>query len=123
MTEIEPYSLLDSYGQVCRDLSLDSAESRDLWLAIVHEIERVARKLSDPEAATEQEILGLCDALRIPTFASLGARVRREHRRVKEWQSAPLGFMWSDFMKPKRLIAETSRENYGRFTAQPFERG
>ena len=33
--------------------------------------------------------------------------------------------LWSDFQKPKKLDydAETLTPNYGRFTAQPFERG
>ena len=33
--------------------------------------------------------------------------------------------MWSEFQKPKKLDydAETLTQNYGRFTAQPFERG
>ena len=33
--------------------------------------------------------------------------------------------MWSDFQKPKKLDydPETLTPNYGRFTAQPFERG
>lgn len=31
--------------------------------------------------------------------------------------------MWTGFQKPKRLTCETMTERYGRFSAQPFERG
>lgn len=31
--------------------------------------------------------------------------------------------MWTGFQKPKRLICETMTDRYGRFSAQPFERG
>ncbi|MGH9846119.1 MAG: DNA-directed RNA polymerase subunit alpha [Blastocatellia bacterium] len=31
--------------------------------------------------------------------------------------------MWTGFQKPKRLSCETMTERYGRFSAQPFERG
>src|SRR5215470_5680157 len=31
--------------------------------------------------------------------------------------------MWTGFQKPKRLSCETMTDRYGRFSAQPFERG
>src|SRR6187200_2590489 len=31
--------------------------------------------------------------------------------------------MWTGFQKPKRLTCETMTDRYGRFSAQPFERG
>src|SRR5436309_754163 len=31
--------------------------------------------------------------------------------------------MWTGFQKPKRLTLETMTDRYGRFSAQPFERG
>ncbi|MEO6726531.1 MAG: DNA-directed RNA polymerase subunit alpha [Blastocatellia bacterium] len=31
--------------------------------------------------------------------------------------------MWTGFQKPKRLTCETMTDSYGRFSAQPFERG
>jgi DNA-directed RNA polymerase subunit alpha len=33
------------------------------------------------------------------------------------------GKMWTGFQKPKRLSCETMTDRYGRFSAQPFERG
>lgn len=33
------------------------------------------------------------------------------------------GTMWTGFQKPKRLSCETMTDRYGRFSAQPFERG
>ncbi len=33
------------------------------------------------------------------------------------------GIMWTGFQKPKRLSCENMTEKYGRFSAQPFERG
>ncbi|MCI0524435.1 MAG: DNA-directed RNA polymerase subunit alpha, partial [Acidobacteria bacterium] len=31
--------------------------------------------------------------------------------------------MWTGFQKPKRLSCESMTDRYGRFSAQPFERG
>src|SRR5437763_16591349 len=44
-------------------------------------------------------------------------------RRYTEQEAAHM--LWSEFQKPKKLDydAETLTPNYGRFTAQPFERG
>src|SRR2546428_12445659 len=33
------------------------------------------------------------------------------------------GKMWTEFQKPKQLSCETMTDRYGRFSAQPFERG
>jgi DNA-directed RNA polymerase subunit alpha len=49
----------------------------------------------------------------------------RQPRVGSRYSEEAAHMLWSDFQKPKKLEydAETLTPNYGRFVAQPFERG
>ena len=96
---------------------MTTRQRRLFWYEVARQLERVRERLGYDEDASEEQIRTAFDELRIPPLREVALRITRPPE--------ARGGMWSDFQRPKRLEydPETLTPYYGRFIAQPFERG
>jgi DNA-directed RNA polymerase subunit alpha len=109
------------FSRLSDERGFTSRQRRRFWYKFVDQIELVRRDLDYAEDATAEQIDAALDRRRILSLAEIADWIEQEDAPSVV---SPVG-VWSNFQRPKRLEwdPETLTPNYGRFVAQPFERG